>query len=402
MEERVGLFRDYDTGVFSVSDLCRRYGISRETFYVWKRRRESGDDHWFEDLSHAVERCPHATSEGLIKRIVATRHKFPFFGPKKIKKWLGKNVPEANWPAASTIGDILKRAGLVDERRQRRRAIAQGEIVAPAAAANDEWAIDFKGWFRTLDSTRCDPLTITDTASRYLIEARIVEPTTAGVRRAMERIFDEVGLPSAMRSDNGSPFGSIGAGGLSSLSAWWLKLGIEPRYIPPSSPQDNGRHERMHRTLKAETSKPAATTAAEQQRRFDCFRQHYNEVRPHEALDQEPPAKLWQPPRKKMPERLDDPWYDAHHEVRRVKPSGVIKWCGELVFISEALVGELVGIAEHESGNHIVRFCRRDLGTINRAHRFLRFAPPRARLRVVQGTANERLPSSNPAPDANL
>ena len=218
----------------------------------------------------------------------------------------------------------------------------------------------------------------------------------------MERIFDEVGLPSAMRSDNGSPFGSIGAGGLSSLSAWWLKLGIEPRYIPPSSPQDNGRHERMHRTLKAETSKPAATTAAEQQRRFDCFRQHYNEVRPHEALDQEPPAKLWQPPRKKMPERLDDPWYDAHHEVRRVKPSGVIKWCGELVFISEALVGELVGIAEHESGNHIVRFCRRDLGTINRAHRFLRFAPPRARLRVVQGTANERLPSSNPAPDANL
>src|SRR5947208_3661391 len=144
MEERVGLFRDYDTGVFSVSDLCRRYGISRETFYVWKRRRKSGDDHWFEDLSHAVEWCPHATSEGLIKRIVATRRKFRFFGPKKIKKWLEKNVPDANWPAASTIGDILKRAGYVDERRQRRRAIAQGEIVAPAAAANDEWAIDFK------------------------------------------------------------------------------------------------------------------------------------------------------------------------------------------------------------------------------------------------------------------
>ena len=387
MEERIGLFRDYETGVFSVSDLCRRYGISRETFYVWKRRRESGDDHWFEELSHAVERCPHATPARLIKRIVAVRRKFPFFGPKKIKKWLETNVPGVSWPAASTIGDILKRAGVVEERRCRRRPIAQGEIMAPATAANDEWSIDFKGWFRTLDGTRCDPLTITDAASRYLIEVRIVEPTTAGVRCAMERVFQEVGLPSAIRSDNGSPFGSTGAGGLSSLSVWWLKLGIEPRYIPPSSPQDNGRHERMHRTLKAETSKPAASTVAEQQRRFDCFRQHYNEERPHEALEQEPPAKLWQPSRIKVPKLLDDPWYDAHHEVRRVGTSGAIKWRGELVFVGEALVGELVGLAEHESGSHIVRYGGRDLGTIDRARRFLRFAPPRARLRVAQETA---------------
>jgi transposase InsO family protein len=397
MEERVGLFRDYDTGVFSVSDLCRRYGISRETFYVWKRRRDSGDDHWFEELSHAVEWCPHATSGQLIKRIVAVRVKFRYFGPKKIKKWLETNVTDVSWPAASTIGDILKRAGLVDERRQRRRPIALGEIVSPAVAANDEWAIDFKGWFRVFDGTRCDPLTITDGASRYLIEVRIVEPTTAGVRRAMERVFKEVGLPSAIRSDNGSPFGSVGAGGLSSLSVWWLKLGIEPRYIPPSSPQDNGRHERMHRTLKAETSKPAAKTVAEQQRRFDRFREHYNEERPHEALDQQPPAKLWQPPRRKLPKRLEDPWYDANHKVRRVRPNGVIKWGGELVFIGEALAGEPVGLAEHESGNHIVRFCTRSLGTIDRNLRFLRFAPPRARLRVAQQTADNHAPDSQPA-----
>jgi transposase InsO family protein len=384
MEERIGLFRDYDTGVFSVSELCRRYGISRETFYVWKQRRESGDDDWFEGLSHAVEHCPHATSDRLIKRIVATRRKFPYFGPKKIKKWLETNASDTSWPATSTIGDILKRAGLVEERRRRRRPIAQGEVVIPATAANDEWSIDFKGWFRTLDGTRCDPLTITDGASRYLIEVRIVEPTTVGVRRAMERVFKEVGLPSAIRSDNGSPFGSTGAGGLSSLSVWWLKLGIEPRYIPPSSPQDNGRHERMHRTLKAQTSNPAAKTAAQQQRRFDCFRQHYNEERPHEALDQQPPAKLWHPPRRKLPKRLEDAWYDANHKVRRVRPNGVIKWGGELVFIGEALAGEPVGLAEHESGNHIVRFCTRALGTIDRNLRFLRFAPPRARLRVAQ------------------
>src|SRR5215813_9323153 len=191
MEERIALFREYETGVFTVSELCGRHGISRETFYVWKRRRESGEARWFEELSHATSSCP-------------------------------------------------------------------------ATAPNEEWSIDFKGWFRTADGTRCDPLTLTDAASRYLLDVRIVDPTWAGVRGAMERVFDEVGLPDAIRSDNGSPFGSTGAGGLSALSVWWLKLGIEPRYIPPSSPQDNGRHERMHRTLKAETSKPAAATPAEQ------------------------------------------------------------------------------------------------------------------------------------------
>jgi transposase InsO family protein len=153
--------------------------------------------------------------------------------------------------------------------------------------------------------------TLTDAASRYLVDVRIVDPTWAGVRGAMERIFDEVGLPDAIRSYNGSPFGSTGAGGLSALSVWCLKLGIEPPYIPPWSPQDNGRHERMHRTLKAETSKPAAATLAQQQRRFDRFRRHYNETRPHEALEQTPPAAHWRPPARALPARLEDPWYEA-------------------------------------------------------------------------------------------
>jgi hypothetical protein len=168
---------------------------------------------------------------------------------------------------------------------------------------------------------------------------------------------------------------------------WWVKLGIEPRYIPPASPQDNGRHERMHRTLKAETSKPPAETAAEQQRRFDAFRRHFNEQRPHEALDQKPPVKRWQPPSRALPGRLDDPWYDADHEVRRVRPSGEIRWRGDYVFVGEALAGECVGLREHDTGGHIVRFCSRDLGMIDRERRFLRFAPPRARLRVAQETA---------------
>jgi transposase InsO family protein len=384
--------REFETGVFTVSELCRRHGISRETFYVWQRRWASKEARWFEDRSHAVASCPHATQGRIAERIVAVRRRFPHFGPKKIKAWLEdesrRKGDGAAWPAASTIGDILKRAGLVEPQRKRRRAIAQGEVVAPARAANEEWSIDFKGWFRTADGRRCDPLTITDQASRFLVEVRIVDPTWAGVRGACERVFEDIGLPAAIRSDNGTPFGSSGAGGLSALSVWWLKLGIEPRYIPPSSPQDNGRHERMHRTLKAETSKPAARSAAEQQQRFDSFRRHYNEDRPHEAIGQKAPAQLWQPPVRTLPAgRLEDPWYDADHEVRRVRPGGQIKWRGDELLIGEAFAGELVGLAEHDSGGHIVRFASRDLGVIGRDRRFLRFAPPRARLRAAPETA---------------
>lgn len=387
VEERIGLFREYDSGAFSVSELCQRYGIARQTFYAWKRRRDSGEARWFEAKSHAAARCPHRTADEIAAALIAVRRRFPSFGPKKILARLRRERPGVAWPAASTAGDILKRAGLVEARRRRRRALGQGAVVVPAQAANDEWAIDFKGWFRTRDGRRCDPLTITDTASRYLIEVRIVEPTWAGVRCALERVFARAGLPAAIRSDNGAPFGSNGAGGLSALAVWWLRLGIEPRYIRPASPQDNGRHERMHKTLKADTSRPAAASLAEQQARFDRFRRHYNEERPHEALDQVPPAACWQPSPRALPARLPEPWYDADHQVRRVRPSGVIKWRSELVFIGEALAGELVGVAAHESGGHVVRFCHRELGLIDGSGRFLRFAPPRARLRVAAQAA---------------
>lgn len=387
VEERIALFLDYETGVFTVSALCQRYSISRETFYVWKRRRDSGVPQWWEEKSHAAASCPHRTAEAVAAAVTGIRQRFPHFGPKKIRAWLAAKEPGIVWPAASTMGGILKREGLIQERRRRRRPVAQGKVAAPAAAPNDEWAIDFKGWFRTRDGERCDPLTVTDTASRYLIEVRHTGPSYAGVRAGLERVFREAGLPGAIRSDNGAPFGSCGAGGLSRLSVWWLKLGIEPRYIRPASPQDNGRHERMHKTLKAETSKPPAETAAGQQSRFDAFRRHYNEERPHEALGQTPPAQHWQPSKRQLPERLEEPWYDAGHEVRRVRTAGEIKWRGELIFIGEALAGESLGLAEHESGGHIVRFCGRDLGVIDRNCCFLRFAPPRARLRAAEETA---------------
>lgn len=386
VEERIAMFRDYDTGAFSVSELVARHGVSRETFYVWQRRRESGEPRWFEERSRAPSNRPHATTAENADAILAARQRFPHFGPRKIKAWLADKQPKIDWPAASTIGDILKQAGLVEARRRRRPAVSQGEIVHPASAPNAEWAIDFKGWFRTRDGTRCDPLTVTDAASRYLLQVRVVDQTYADVRCALERLFDEVGLPDAMRSDNGTPFGSTGAGGLSALSVWLLKLGVEPRYIPPSSPQHNGRHERMHRTLKAETTRPAAGTMAEQQARFDSFRQHYNEDRPHEALEQTPPARHWQPSARRYPAKVVDPWYDADHEVRRVRHLGDIKWRGKHVFIGEAFAGELVGLAEQGDGSTLVRFCGRDLGVIDAKFRFLRFAPPRARLRSAAET----------------
>ena len=392
MEERIRMLADYDSGNWSVSELCRRYGVCRDTFYEWRRRRASGSESWFEDLSHAPQHCPHATQAELKDAIISLRRRFPHLGPRKLLAKLERGVPGLSWPAASTIGDILKQAGLVAPVKRRRRPIGQHRPFAQVKAANDEWGTDFKGWFRTGDHRRIDPLTITDSHCRFLIDIRIVPPTIEGVIPAFAKAFRAYGLPLAIRCDNGSPFGSSGAGGLTRLSAWWIKLGIEPHFIWPASPQENGRHERMHRTLKAQTSHPPAADMAAQQARFDAFRRHYNEERPHEALDQRLPAECYFSSPRPMPDRVEDPWYDADHQVRRVRRSGEINWNGEFVFISAALIGELVGIAELETGDHLVRFCDRDIGLIDRRGRFGRFAPPRpGRPEPAKSAANPNL-----------
>jgi hypothetical protein len=257
------------------------------------------------------------------------------------------------------------------------------------AAPNDVWCADFKGWFRTADGARCDPLTISDAHSRFLLDCRIVAPTREGVEPRFIRAFREFGLPRALRTDNGPPFASTGAGGLSRLSVTWVKLGIRLERIDPGAPQQNGRHERLHRTLKEQTSHPPAATPKAQQRRFDDFRRHYNCERPHEALDQTTPASHYTASPRGYPERIEEPWYDADHAVRRVRGSGEIKWGGELIFVSEALIGEPVGIAETEDGDWIVRFAAIDLGVINRQTRKLRrFATPRPGRGKAQHTGN--------------
>ena len=297
--------------------------------------------------------------------------------------------PGKVWPAASTMGDLLRAEGLVSARRRRRRIAAPSRTLRPANGPNDVWCIDFKGWFRTRDGERCDPLTVTDAYSRFLLACVILPPRTEEVRAAVKQLFERYGLPETIRSDNGSPFAGTGAGGLSRLSVGWLKAGIALERIDPGQPQQNGRHERMHKTLATETTRPPAASMERQQDRFDRFRQDFNANRPHEALGQQPPASFYRPSPRPWPERLQEPWYDAWHAMRRVRTDGSIKWGGDLVFISSPLAGEPVGIAETDSGDWIVRFADIDLGIIDRRTKRLHgFRAARPGRPEAQRTAN--------------
>ena len=347
--------------------LCERFGISRETGYELVRRYAAEGAAGLVPRSRAPHRHGMAMADEIAAAIVALRRERPHWGPKKLRAMLERRAPKQVWPAPSTIGDLLRREGLSAPRRRRRTAEPRTQPFLPVCEPNDLWCIDFKGWFRTADGQRCDPLTITDADSRFLLECRIVPETIAAVQPVVDQAFRELGLPRAMRSDNGAPFASsIAAGGLTRLSVHWVKLGIRLERIDPGAPQQNGRHERMHGTLKGETSRPPAATLAEQQARFDRFRNDYNDNRPHEALGQVPPTSCYRPSPRPYPNTIEEPWYDADHAVRRVRSNGEIKWGGEFIHINEALVGEPVGIAETEAGDWIVRFADIDLGLIDR------------------------------------
>ena len=391
MEEKLVFVADCLRGELPMAALCGDYGISRKTGYKWLGRyREQGPEGLVE-RSRAPHRHGRSMAPEMAEAIVALRRQRPHWGPRKLRAVLMGERPEAVWPAASTMGDLLRAEGLVSSRRRRRRRVAApGRPFRAVTAPNDVWCIDFKGWFRTRDGERCDPLTVSDAYSRFILACVIVPPRTDTVRVAVEQLFKRYGLPLAIRSDNGAPFAGTGAGGLSRLSVGWIKAGIALERIEPGQPQQNGRHERMHRTLKAETAKPPAASAGQQQVRFDRFRQDFNDNRPHEALGQQPPAAFYRPSPRPYPERLDEPWYDAWHAMRRVRTDGSIKWGGDLVFISETLKGEPVGIAETDSGDWIVRFADIDLGIIDRRtkklHGFGAARPGRAEAKQTTNT----------------
>jgi putative transposase len=267
------------------------------------------------------------------------------WGPRKLKRILERDQPGRRWPAASTMGKLLKREGLVVARKQRGKTAPYREPLAHADGPNRVWCADFKGWFRTQDGERIDPLTISDAHSRYLLRCQAVEKTdTERARGIFEAAFREYGMPQAIRTDNGPPFASTSIAGLSRLAVWWMKLGIEAERIQAGHPEQNGRHERMHRTLKQETAEPAAGNRRAQQRAFDRFRQEYNQQRPHEALNMQTPAAVYEPSPRCYPARVPEPEYPATMLVRTVHHQGQIRWKKHELFLSEVLWGERIGL----------------------------------------------------------
>lgn len=351
MEERLKFLAAWVEGKESRSALCSRYGISRKTGYKWAARHAEEPGGGLSDRSHGPHRVPHRLAADLAELIVALRRAHPTWGPRKLRALLQRRHPGLAVPAASTIGDLLRREGLVERRRRRHRPVPQASPFAAVEAANDTWCIDFKGWFLTGDGKRCEPLTLTDAYSRYLLRCQALARTdTDHVWPVLDAAFREFGLPHYLRSDNGSPFASRGAGGLSRLSVKLIKAGVTPERIAPGKPQQNGRHERMHLTLLQEVASPPARNMREQHERLRSFQQFYNEERPHQALDHATPADRYQPSTRRFDGVLRKPEYSDDRDVRSVRRNGDIKWQGSTIYISEALVGEPVGLTENESG----------------------------------------------------
>lgn len=343
MNERTILIGEYLSGGYSISELARRRAISRKTAIKWLERYRQHGWEGLEDQSRAPHHQAQAISEPMEQRILELKARWPTWGAPKIRV---KLQHYEDCPSESTVSNVLQRHGLSRKLRRRHRATPSQEPLAHCEGANQVWCADFKGWFRTGDGKRCEPLTISDAYSRYLLCCQVVGTTTAmvTVQPLFEATFREYGLPEAIRTDNGPPFASHGLAGLTELSVWWLRLGIGLERIQPGQPQQNGRHERMHRTLKEATARPPCRSLALQQRAFDAFRQEYNHERPHEALGQQPPASLYVPSRRDFPKRLAPVEYPEDWQRRRVSAGGQIKWNGSKVAVSHALVEQIVGL----------------------------------------------------------
>ena len=365
------------SGQWTMTELCARYGISRKTGYKYLRRYEEEGPEALRDRSRAPHRHPNQTSEEMESAILRVRRAHPSWGSKKILAVLARERGNDGLPARSTVDAVLTRAGVVRPRRRRGRRRQSGPPTVEASDPNDVWSIDFKGWFRVGDGTRCDPLTVNDVATRASLELRaMVAPKLEDVRLRLEGLFWEFGLPKAILSDNGSPFGSRGIGGLSRLSVWLLRLGVQPLFIQPGHPEQNGRHERFHETVKAETATPPRRSIRAQQAAFKRFQGEYNHERPHEALEMRTPGEMYEPSKREMPFSLPEHEYDAGLEVRCVRRDGSIKWGGGKIFIGEALSGELIGVEEVEDGHWYVHLGPMRLGVLHERSRTVIPLPP--------------------------
>lgn len=366
MNQRLQFISDWLSGAYTVTGLCDYYEISRPTAYKWLRRYEAIGLDGLKEQSRRPHQHPHAITERRKQQIIEEKLRHQSWGPKKVMDYLRQKQPAVPWPADSTAGELLKRAGLVKQRRRRRRVGADTQPFQHCDRANRVWSADFKGEFRLGNQRWCYPLTVTDNFSRYLLACRGLPGTGyAGVRPWWEWVFREYGLPEAIRTDNGPPFASRALGGISQLAKWWIQLGIKPERIRPGTPSQNGRHERMHRSLKAATVVPPSRTMALQQQRFDVFVREYNKDRSHEALQRRTPAQLYTPASHTYPEKLKPVSYGTDTVVRRVRHNGEIKWHGQLFYVSQVLVRENVGLISVAEGRWQVYYGFYPLGILD-------------------------------------
>ena len=399
MEEKLRFIFEYERDEQTMSELCTSFGISRETGYVWLRRYRERGKLGLVEMNRAARRHPNQTPWEVEAAVLELRQAHMRWGPRKLKRVLQDSEPGGRWPAVSTVGEMVKRAGLVVPRKKRRKTAPYRAPLAHADGPNRVWCADFKGWFRTGNGERIDPLTISDAYSRYLLRCQAVgKMDTLRVQAIFEAAFREYGLPQAIRTDNGAPFASTALAGLSRLAVWWIKLGIVPERIAAGHPEQNGRHERMHRTLKQEAATPPAEDRRAQQRELDRFRQEYNQVRPHEALGMETPASVYEPSPREYPRQMPEPEYPSTMLLRSVKSQGVFRWQKQDVFLSEVLWGERIGLLPLDERWYTVYFAQLPLGRFDSWQRRVLPLPAGLGFETDRAGAGEVSPSPAPLP----
>jgi transposase InsO family protein len=399
MEEKLRFVFEYQQGQQTMTELCQSYEIARETGYVWLRRYQAVGMEGLREKSRATQQHGNQTPEEIEEIVLDLREAHMSWGPRKLKWVLERDEPGRKWPAASTIGEMLKREGLVVARRKRCKTPAYTEPLAHADGPNRVWCADFKGWFRTRDGERIDPLTITDAHSRYLLRCQAVDKMdTERVQAIFEAAFREYGLPEAIRTDNGAPFASRALAGLSRLAVWWMKLGIVPERIEAGHPEQNGRHERMHRTLKQETAMPAAANRRAQQRAMDKFREEYNQVRPHEGLRMETPAAVYEISPRRFPSLVPQVEYPETMLVCTVQQKGHLRWKKHDVFVSEVLWGEQIGLLPVDDHCYTVYFAQFPIARFDTRHAYLTPLPKAGVDYKADARKGEASPSPAPHP----
>jgi putative transposase len=358
MDERLRFVRDAQRDHFTMSELCARYGVSRRIGYKWLMRYDAEGRTGLADRSHVPHHCPHKIQFAMEEMLITERIAHPHWGARKLLAALRrKHARIRYWPAASTVADLLARRGLVEKRRSRRASVHPGVVRPVTFAPNDLWTADFKGQFRTGDGKYCYPLTIADLHSRYLLTCRgVLSTQTVRAKPIFERTFREYGLSLAIRTDNGVPFATQAIHGMSYLNVWWMRLGIQHQRIHPGCPQENGAHERMHRTLKRQAIKPVRASCTAQQRNFDAFQHEYNHERPHERLNQETPASQYQHSSRPYPERLPALEYPAHFLVKKINTAGTFRFRDRILYLANALVEQHIGLEETDDGIWAIHF----------------------------------------------